>query len=291
MSHQSPQEENRGGYFIDVENSTEMARLMGQDRLLTRGMGGTLPELTAQDLSRIESALDLACGPGGWVQDLARDHPQMEVYGVDISHLMIEYATTLAQSQQLTNAHFLEMDVTLPLNFPDASFDLINVRYLLGFLRTARWPNLFQECKRLLRPGGLFRITESEMVGVSTSPALERMIAWFIQALWKTGQSFSCDGRRLATIAVVESHFRQAGYTFEGSMTHLMNYSYGTEFHQGFYQDWKVVYQLTQPFFVKVGVATQEEIEKTYQEMLLEMLSPDFHGTYDLHTFWGRKPL
>jgi ubiquinone/menaquinone biosynthesis C-methylase UbiE len=289
MSPLSPDEENRGSYFIDVESSAEMARLLGQDRLLTQAMGGVLAE--RQDISGVRSVLDLACGPGGWVQDLAREHPDIEVYGVDISHLMIEYATALAKSQRLSNAHFLEMDVTLPLNFPDASFDLINVRYLIGFLRASLWPDLFEECKRLLRPSGVFRITEPELGSVTSSAAVDRTTIWLIQALQRVGQSFSPDGRRVATIAAIPSLFRRTGYEYQGSRTHLIEFSAGLPAHDGLCEDCRVLYKASQPFFVQTGVATQEELDQTYAQMLEELQDPDFYGTRDLHTFWGRKPL
>ena len=87
--------------------------------------------------------LDLACGPGGWVMEWAATYPHIEAWGVDISTLMIEYAQQTAQAAGLTNAHFLEMDVSKPLDsFADQSFDLVNVRYLIGFLPAARWPAL-----------------------------------------------------------------------------------------------------------------------------------------------------
>jgi ubiquinone/menaquinone biosynthesis C-methylase UbiE len=289
MSSQSSDEENRGSYFLDAESSAEMARLLGQDRLLTQAMGGVLAE--QQDLSGVKSVLDLACGPGGWVQDLAREHPDIEVYGVDISHLMIEYANALAKSQRLSNAHFLEMDVALPLDFPDASFDLINVRYLIGFLRASRWPDLFLECKRLLRPSGVFRITEPELGSVTSSAAVDRMTIWLIQALQKVGQSFSPDGRRTATIAAIPSLFRRTGYEYQGWRTHLIEFSAGQPAYDGLSEDCRLLYKVSQPFFVQTGVATQEELDQTYAQMLEELQDPDFYGTRDLHTFWGRKPL
>lgn len=289
MSPQSSDEENRGTYFIDAESNAETARLLSQDRLLTQAMGGVLAE--RQDLSGIRSVLDLACGPGGWVQDLAREHPDIEVYGVDIDQQMVEYATALAKSQQLSNAHFLEMDVTLPLDFPDASFDLINVRYLVGFLRVALWPDLFLECKRLLRPSGVFRITEPELGSVTSSAAVDRMTIWLLQALQRVGQSFSPDGRRMATIAAIPSLFRRTGYEYQGSRTHLIEFSVGLPAHDGLCEDCRMLYKVSQPFFVQTGVATQEELDQTYVQMLEELQDPDFYGTRDLHTFWGRKPL
>jgi len=279
-----------GNYFIDVESVEEMARLLKQERMLNEGMGGLFPE-HKNDFSGIQAALDLGCGPGGWILDLVTSHPEIQGWGVDISKRMVEYARSLANSNRL-NAHFLKMDVTQPLSFPDESFDLVNARYLSGFLPPPLWPKLFLEVKRLLRPGGIFRITEPELSGVSTSAALERMVTWLIEALWKAGQSFSPDGRRMTTLAVAEKHFREAGYDIptRNYLTHLITYSFGTKFHEGFSEDWRIAYKLTQPFFVKMEVASQEEITRVYNQMLDEMQDTSFSAVYDLHTFWGTKP-
>uniref|UniRef100_UPI0035E452C3 class I SAM-dependent methyltransferase n=1 Tax=Thermogemmatispora sp. TaxID=1968838 RepID=UPI0035E452C3 len=48
------------------------------------------------------------------------------------------------------------------LDWPDASFDLINGRLLCGFMLPAAWPRLLAECHRLLKPGGIIRLTEVE---------------------------------------------------------------------------------------------------------------------------------
>lgn len=69
-------QERKNSYFIDAENAAEMARLVYQDQLLTRTMGGVLAEQS--DLSNIHNVLDIACGPGGWVLDVARANPRME---------------------------------------------------------------------------------------------------------------------------------------------------------------------------------------------------------------------
>src|SRR5258708_3157755 len=53
------------GYVIDAENAAEMARLLLQDQLLTRAMGGPLAEQV--DMSQVHRVLDIGCGPGGWV--------------------------------------------------------------------------------------------------------------------------------------------------------------------------------------------------------------------------------
>src|SRR5207244_11733849 len=89
------------GYVMDAENAAEMARLMVQDHLLTQAMGGLVPEQS--DLSQVYHVLDIACGSGGWLLDLVTQYPHLQGIGIDISQLMIEYDTSLATSQGLSN--------------------------------------------------------------------------------------------------------------------------------------------------------------------------------------------
>src|SRR6266567_5083741 len=88
------------GYIIDAENAAEIARLMVQDRVVTEAMGGVLPEQTG--LAQIFQVLDVACGPGGWLLDLVKEYSHVRGVGVDVSRLMMEYATVQAEQQGLS---------------------------------------------------------------------------------------------------------------------------------------------------------------------------------------------
>ncbi len=125
-----PQDENT--YFIDAESGAETARLLNQDRLITRHMGGIFP--ARLDLSNVLDVLDIGCGPGGWVFEVAFAYPGMNVVGIDISQTTIEYARAQAKVQLLDNASFKVMDATKPLAFPDNSFDFINARFIFSFM-------------------------------------------------------------------------------------------------------------------------------------------------------------
>src|SRR5205807_5280187 len=167
MSTINPQDENT--YFIDAESGAETARLLNQDRLITSHMGGIFP--ARFDLSNVKDVLDIGCGPGGWVLDVAFAYPEMNVVGIDISQTTIEYARAQAKVQLLDNVSFKVMDATRPLAFPDNSFDFINARFIFAFMPTSAWPKLLQECIRLTRPGGTIRLTEFDVYGVTNSPA------------------------------------------------------------------------------------------------------------------------
>jgi len=182
-----------GSYILDTENTAEMARLTKQDRLVTTGMGGLAAAY--DDLSGRHHLLDIACGPAGWALDLASTFPHINVVGIDINRQMIAYAQAQAQARQLANADFRVMDALQPLAFPEHSFDLVNARFLVGFMPRAAWLPLLRECLRVLRPGGLIRLTEFDEPGTTNSEAFEQWDAITFNATRKAGLTAAPGGR------------------------------------------------------------------------------------------------
>ena len=273
-------------YFNDPENVAEMARLLGQDRLITQGMGGLFSERF--DLSGIHRILDVACGPGGWALEVALTYPEIEVVGVDVSLVMINYANAQARVQGLNNARFQVMDIQKPLNFPDGSFDLVNARFI-NFLPARAWPQLMREVGRITRAGGIIRLTESEWWYFTNSPALENLNAMIIRALKLQGESFSQGGRFTGVLPMLGRFLLDAGCVNVSYKSHVIDYSYGSEAYEGFRHDAAIVFKLFQPFIVRMGVATQEEVNRLYEQMQLEMMKDNFRGLMLPLTAWGEK--
>jgi ubiquinone/menaquinone biosynthesis C-methylase UbiE len=280
-------EPSKNTYVIDSESAAEMARLMRQDHLLTQGMGGLFPD--GFDLSHVQSILDIACGPGGWVQEVAFAHTDIDVTGVDISERMITYAQAQAEAQKLPNAHFQVMNALKPLEFPDNSFDLVNTRLIVAFMLPEVWPTFVQECQRILRPGGILCLTDLEW-GLSNKPAFEKICDQFNQALHKAGQSFSPNGTHMGILPMLRRFVSDAHFTHPGQKAHAIDFSFGLDAHEGFYHDLAAAFKLLQPFIHKWGIASLEELDKTYQQALAEMTEEDFCGMWILLTVWGYKP-
>ena len=275
------------GYIMDAENAAEMARLIRQGRLMTTGMGGLFPQ--SIDLSSIHDVLDLACGPGEWVTSVATAHTEMQVTGIDISHIMIAYARSQIQEQGISNATFLVGNVREHLPFPDNSFDLVNGRFLFAFMSPTAWSELLQECGRILRPGGTFLLTETESP-LTNSLATEKIAALAAEAMKKAGQSFSPDGRHVGITPMLGKFFRDAGYQNIQYKAHVLDCSTGTEVSQEIFHDYVTLYKQIQPYLVKQGVTTQEEIEGVYQRMLEEQQLPNFCELWLYLSVWGQKP-
>ena len=288
MSTSSDQPENRIRFVADTESGETMTWLLNFDKIINNGMGGTLAE--RPDFSGIKAILDLACGPGGWVLDVARQHPDIEVTGIDISESMIRFAKAQATSRGYGNASFMVMDVKKPLLFEDASFDLVNERTLYGVMGPGEWPQLLAECKRILRPGGIIRLTELEMP-VTTSPALNALWYLHTRAFYKLGRSFSVDERHIGITPVLKRLLRDAGFQDVKHQGHVMDISAGTADFEGFFRNFVYVFELVKPFMLKIeGLTTEQEWKRLYQQMQAEMLASDFCGLWTYVTAWGETP-
>jgi SAM-dependent methyltransferase len=280
------QPDSNNVYFLDPESAAEMARLNNQDLIVTKGMGGLFPEIS--DPSRIQSVLDVACGPGGWAQEVAFAYPHIEVVGFDISEAMIEYANMQARIQNLKNASFHVMDIQKPLDFADASFDLVNARFVT-FLPAHVWPPLVQEYARITRPGGFIRLTESEWWYFTNSPALERLNAMIIRSIKKQG-SYSESGLFTGILPMLGRLLLDAGCINLQHTSHVIDFSYGTEAYETFRQSAAILFKLFQPRMVALDIATQEELDQTYEQMLIEMMKADFRGLMFTLTVLGERP-
>src|SRR5579864_253039 len=146
--------EHSSTYFVqDRSHQDEMDRIEIQDKMLTAGMGGVLPELS--DLGNLQRVLDVGCGTGGWLIETARSYPKIEkLVGMDISEKMMAYAQAQAAKQDLGDrVQFQVADALRSLPFADDSFDLVNQRLGVSWLRTRDLPKLLSEYQRVCHPG------------------------------------------------------------------------------------------------------------------------------------------
>jgi ubiquinone/menaquinone biosynthesis C-methylase UbiE len=274
-------------YVIDSENAAEMARLVLQSRVLNSIMGSLFPASIAP--TSIHNVLDLACGPGEWVLSVAEAYPLIQVIGIDIDQLMINYARHLAVEKQLTNAHFQRGSIMQPLPFPSEQFDFVNARLLFPFMLPEKWDGLMHECLRILRPGGFIRLVDTE-VFLSNSAAAQRMQELCTRALRIAGQSFSVDDHFIGLLPHLRRILRGAGFVDIQEQPYMINFSAGTEHFQDITHDLKVAYKQLQPFILKWQEVQPEEVGRLYQQMIDDMSSEGFLGLWWYLAAWGQKP-
>ncbi|GCE29446.1 hypothetical protein KDA_49300 [Dictyobacter alpinus] len=274
----------RNDYFIDPESAAEMARLLEQDKLITGGK--PLPEQSAEMLEHIIDVLDIACGPGGWALELSRLAPHMHITGIDISERMIAFANQLARAES-ANAHFVKMDIK-DLSFEEETFDLINMRFIGGFMLRESWMPLIEKCKSLLRPGGILRLTESE-AAITNNAAQTEMTNYIVRSMYLSNRGFN-PTTTMGIVNQLPSFLRQAGFQQVHIHPSAIDISYGQEQAQAVQQDFSIALQLLKPFLLRANIISSPQV---FDDVLAQMRDgwsrPDYTGIWFLLTAWGIK--
>lgn len=279
--------EHPSTYFVqDRSNEEEVLRLQMQDQLITAGMGGVLAEQPHPEDFR--SVLDVGCGTGGWLIETARVYPGISrLVGVDVSGRLLDYARAQASAQPIAGRiEFRLMDALRMLEFPAASFDLVNQRLGMSFLRTWDWPKLIREYRRVARPGGVVRITESGFPE-SDSHALTSLRNLFIRSLSQAGHLFVPDDPD-GVIDEMAHVLQRYGFPRVQTRLHILEHRAGTPEGESFYRDVQHMFRILLPFLRKWS-HLPDNYEEIYQQALQDIQEPGFVATWKLLTAWAPR--
>jgi ubiquinone/menaquinone biosynthesis C-methylase UbiE len=279
--------DNPSTYFVqDRKSQKELTRLVYQDRMITTLMGGILPE--QPDPTVFHRVLDVGCGTGGWAIEAAQTYPEMSLVGIDISQRMIKYACAQAKAHHVDDrVKFYVMDALRPLDFLEASFDLVNMRLGVSFVRTWDWVKLLTEFLRITRVGGIVRVTDSAFMHQSNSSALTQLFDMSQHAFFRAGHLFTDESTGL--IDHLSRLLYQCGCEGVQTKAYTLEYRAGILAAEAYLEDVKLGFQTARPFIQKWGCASKD-YDAVYQQALEEMRQPDFHMAWNLLTVWGSKP-
>lgn len=283
-----PRSEHPSTYFVQNRaNQEELNRLQLFDQQATTTMGGVLPEQT--DRTLFPRVLDVGCGTGGWLIELAKTTPTCTLLaGVDTSLTFVKYARDQAEAEQVNDrVEFSVMDALRMLEFPDMFFDLVNHRSAASWLRTWDWRKLLQEYQRVCCPGGVVRITEPEWIIQSNSPAYLHLQEISLQAFYHAGHLFTPKNEGVTGELV--GMLRQQGLQQIQTRASTHDYRADTLEGQRFAENIKLAFRNVLPFLHK-WTRVPENYEDLYQQMLDETQRPDFVATWKLLTAWGIVP-
>lgn len=286
---QSPKHERPSTYIVqDRQNQQELKRLTIQDQMVTDSMGGVLSEQS--DAESFRRILDVGCATGSWAIEVAKKYPHMSIVGIDISNAMIDYARSQAIEQQVADrVEFRVMDALQLLEFPDDYFDLVNLRFAVGWVRTWDWPKLLNEMLRVLSPGGVIRLTESDLSHLQQpdSGMLARWGEMLLRSFYQAGYLFEREADGLT--AHLAPLLTQYGAQHVQIRSYQITYQARTPDGQKFYDNLTFAMKTGRPFLQKWG-GIPEEYDAICKQAEQDMQQPGFLVTWNTHTAWGTKP-
>lgn len=114
------------------------------------------------------------------VQEMAIEHPNAHVTGIDMADM---FPTAIRPE----NVTFQLCNILDGLPYEDNTFDFVHMRQLIVALRAKEWPAVLNEIYRVLKPGGLVQLVESDFT-VCVSPFLScnvLLICFFLCLLYR----------------------------------------------------------------------------------------------------------
>src|SRR5258707_6745940 len=273
-----------GTYFIDEQyRDEEVLRLTEQDQRVTAAMGGVLAEQGDPGLFR--HVLDVACGVGYWAIEMAQTNPELSLIGIDVDSHMIAAAHAKAATPKLQKrVNFYVMDALSTLTFSDLSFDLVNLRFGLGFVRTWDWKRLLGDLLRVLRPGGVLRVTDEEVIHESNSPAERQFYEVLLCALERSGHLFTKESTGLT--GHLPELFSQMGFRQVQTRAYALQYRAGTPEGQAYIENSLRLLRMVRPFIQHWG-CLPPDYDAIQRQAHAEATRPDFAAIWHLLTVWG----
>ncbi len=121
------------------------------------------------------SLLDVGCGPGTITLDLAARLAHGRTVGVDRDAGVVAEAQRLLDSSPISGVEFRTADV-YALEFDDESFDVVHAHQLLQHLTDP--VAALVEMRRVLRPGGVLAVRDSDYGGFVWAPSDPLLDRW-----------------------------------------------------------------------------------------------------------------
>ena len=119
--------------------------------------------------------LDIGCGPGTITADLAELVAPGQAIGLDASAEVIAQAEAYAANRGITNLR-CEVGDLFSLSYDDATFDVVHAHQVLQHLVDPGAALL--ELRRVLRPGGVAAVRDSDYGAFVWAPAAGALDRW-----------------------------------------------------------------------------------------------------------------
>ncbi|CAO0798454.1 unnamed protein product [Mucor circinelloides] len=124
--------------------------------------------------------LDSACGAGFWTLDMAQTYPKAKVIGLDAfpadDKRMKGYSNATISAPNIVYKYG---DLTTQLTLPDDYIDVLYQRDTTSIIPHERWPFLFKELMRVMKPGGYIELVEYNFDIRDPGPVLALVNEWY----------------------------------------------------------------------------------------------------------------
>ncbi|CAO3598195.1 unnamed protein product [Absidia cylindrospora] len=238
--------------------------------------------------TNVTRVLDVACGSGVWILEMAHEFPNTEFYGFDVSEM---YPTTIRPS----NTFFCLFDMSRGFPYPDEYFDFIRMHDVHTCFPSTDTEFIMREIRRCLKKGGYTELREMDFIIHDPGPttamftSIDSLTAIKLQKYYGVDIKWPRMIRKyLTTIHLADVHSRVVPLVYSNHSKQ------DTSVDEMCYRYWNDRFDAYRRLFWQIfgggdDVKTHHELDQYIQQMMKEMLDRSSYCQY--YMAWGRKPL
>ncbi|KAG9294401.1 hypothetical protein G9A89_001906 [Geosiphon pyriformis] len=265
-------------YFL-TNDELEQDRLHLQHYLCRYAWGSNFCAPIHNDLlTGMLRALDVGCGPGTWVMEMASEYHKCSFTGVDTSSMF-------PSEIKPENVNFFQANILLglPLNNP---FDYVHMRFLGSLFTATDWETAIREVIRLTRSGGWIEILETDLKFYNEGPVSKS----FMGALMSQQQAQKIDLTNLPTL--VPQLMYSFGLTVINSAERKWCMSDSEDVSDRLGQlatdNMKQLFQVLKPNLSSLMKLSSEQYDRLLRSYVIEV--NELKTYCKSFRFWARKP-
>ncbi|RKP07589.1 S-adenosyl-L-methionine-dependent methyltransferase [Thamnocephalis sphaerospora] len=226
-------------------------------------------------LSTPKNIIDIGAGSGAWILEMAKEFPESEITGIDITPL--RPSTTLP-----ANCKFEVGNVLEGLPHADGTFDYVRQCLLVTALANEKWQPHVVECARICASGGWVEMSETNCALYGGGSAWQRLNGMISKA-------FLSRGLNPEKTETLEELMREAGLVdITAKKYEIPVGSRGGKAGELFLTNIRMGTLALVPLYKSVFGMSQEDVEQLLAQMDEEIEQHEVHVV--LRIFAGRKP-
>ncbi|KAF9208604.1 hypothetical protein BGZ59_010569 [Podila verticillata] len=221
--------------------------------------------------------MDMGCGAGTWMMDMATELGTVHFVGADISNI---YPTAIHPR----NCSFYREDIVKGvMSQPNSSFDVVFQRNVAPGLTFQNWQAVIAEAYRLLKPGGSFESVETDVFVHQGGPQTNAIFE-HLRISMATRKVDPTVVRDLRTLMIA------AGFVDVNTKEYCIPLGdWGGQGGKLFRQNMQAIMQTVSAVLAKAGNVTEEYILQLVQGMMQETSRDRAYQI--VYVTCGKKPL
>lgn len=228
--------------------------------------------------------LDVGCGTGRWVVEMAAEFPNAKVVGLDLVSPRDTAPMLAPLGPRAANVSFVEADLLAGLPFPAATFDFVHLRLMFTELPASRWPDVMRDLVRVTRPWGWVECIEPSQEVYGPGPAYAVVSYWVAELCRRRGLDPNAGPKLMQwqrSAGLVSVAERQAVLFPDVTLTRerrlYMTQSLG-------------VFDLLRAPILEAGITSPAQFDAAYQAVRREFEQNTYPSCDVLHIVFGQKP-